>query len=713
LAVQPDGKILVGCDSWGGSKSSYYDMGVVRLNSNGTLDDTFGTGGKVRVDIAGDDYLNSLLLQPDGKIVLTGSSARESSNNRVFTVVRLKADGLLDSVLPVPTPTPTPTSTPTPTGTPTPTPTPAPTLPPASTPIPTPTPTATPRPTLSPLEAPVITAQPLSVRVNAGATVSFSVSATGNPLPSYQWYFGNTAIAGATGSTLTLQSVVSAAAGGYRAVVTNAAGRVTSLTATLTLTTIPTQIFLSPLSGGGMIALARNGSQGTLAGLSGGSGFALRFLLQPDGSFQTVLSPSAVVALGLDARVAANVVVAGLTVSGRIVDGVLTLLIASTGEQVTVAAEPANGATGATAGFYEAPLVLDGAPGSAWFFVGADGRLLVATMQAGQSDVGMGTMEAGGHFKVSLASGAILTGSINLGGVLQGTLITSTGETVVLSGLGSTFESTARLVNLSTRGAVGDNDKVLIAGFVVAGGESKAVLVRAAGPALGQLGLSGVMENPTLTLFSGGQTIGSNDDWSVGNGPAIAEAAARLGAFPFEARSKDSAILTTLAPGAYTAQVVRAAGSANGVALVEVYDASAAPGAEDQKLVNISSRGEVKTGGDIMIAGFVVTGDTPKKMLIRGVGPTLAKLGVGNVLTNPLLKVYQGSSVVATNDDWETGDSATLVAPAAAQVGAFALDAGSKDAALELTLAPGVYTAQVSGADGGTGIALLEVYEVP
>jgi hypothetical protein len=269
-------------------------------------------------------------------------------------------------------------------------------------------------------------------------------------------------------------------------------------------------------------------------------------------------------------------------------------------------------------------------------------------------------------------------------------------------------------VNVSTRGASGDNNKIMIAGFVVAGPQPKNVLIRAAGPSLATLGVDGPMENPLLTLFRGTQPILSNDDWGTPDGTAVSAAATRVGAFPFSTGSKDAALLSTLAPGPYTAQVTRVGNSANGVALVEVYDAGAAPGSEAQKLINISSRGEVRTGGSIMIAGFVVTGNAPKKVLVRAVGPSLAQLSVEGLLANPLLKIYQGSAIVTSNDDWAaSSDTASTLAATAAQVGAFALLPNSRDSALLLTLAPGTYTAQVSGADGGTGIALVEVYEVP
>ncbi|MDB6126367.1 MAG: putative esterase, partial [Verrucomicrobia bacterium] len=131
------------------------------------------------------------------------------------------------------------------------------------------------------------------------------------------------------------------------------------------------------------------------------------------------------------------------------------------------------------------------------------------------------------------------------------------------------------------------------------------------------------------------------------------------------------------------------------------------------KVVNMSTRGEVRTADSIMIAGFVITGNVPKRVLIRGVGPTLAGFGVPDSLLNPIVKLYLGQTLVATNNDWGTGGDAATLSTVAAQIGAFPLDTGSKDSVILITLAPGIYSAQVSGVGGTTGVVLLEVYEVP
>jgi hypothetical protein len=153
------------------------------------------------------------------------------------------------------------------------------------------------------------------------------------------------------------------------------------------------------------------------------------------------------------------------------------------------------------------------------------------------------------------------------------------------------------------------------------------------------------------------------------------------------------------------------------VALVELYDVDSVAAFAPQKLINVATRGVAGTGENQLIAGFVVTGTTTKKVLIRGVGPTLTSLGVTGALVDPVLQLIQtkGSTltVVRENDNWETGNDAALITAATTKAGAFPLTSGSKDAVLLLNLPPGTYNATVTGVDATTGVVLVEVYEVP
>ncbi|WP_414663381.1 N-acetylmuramoyl-L-alanine amidase [Horticoccus sp. 23ND18S-11] len=255
----------------------------------------------------------------------------------------------------------------------------------------------------------------------------------------------------------------------------------------------------------------------------------------------------------------------------------------------------------------------------------------------------------------------------------------------------------AWLSNLSLRTTLTSGRTVTV-GFVVGAG-SRNVVVRAAGPALAAFGLVTPMADPRLELYRAATKILENNDWPA----ALAPIVAALGGFPFAPASRDAALLQTFA-GAYT---VQATGTTAGTVLIEGYDAGSGGSG---RLVNLSARNRVGTGTDILIAGFFVAGTGQKRVVIRAVGPTLATLGVTGVLADPRLDVFdQAGARLAENDTWDPA-----LAPTFAQVGAFALDAGSRDAALVLTLNAGrSYTAQVSGVANGTGEALVEVYELP
>lgn len=274
-----------------------------------------------------------------------------------------------------------------------------------------------------------------------------------------------------------------------------------------------------------------------------------------------------------------------------------------------------------------------------------------------------------------------------------------------------------RIVNLSVRSSARSRTSPLIVGFVVSGG-GKPILIRATGPALAGFGVGGTLPDPCLELHAtvNGQDIvaASNDNWGSSGTVALSTAFAATGAFALaDAASLDAALLSTV-DGLRTVSVYDTAGR-SGVTLVEVYDVG--PG-NAQRLVNESARNFVGTGDDILVAGFVVSGNTPKRLLLRGIGPRLADFGVPDALVDPQLELYQarpagGSVLFARNDNWGESDVAELRAAFAA-TGAFALaDAASKDAALVLTLPAGSYTAQVSGVGATTGEALVEVYEVP
>jgi hypothetical protein len=258
-----------------------------------------------------------------------------------------------------------------------------------------------------------------------------------------------------------------------------------------------------------------------------------------------------------------------------------------------------------------------------------------------------------------------------------------------------------RLGNISTRGRVETGNDVMIGGFIIGGTLPKKVLITARGPSLANFGVTGVLANPKIELYASqsGAKILENDDWqsNANAGEIAALGTAPAGLAP--SNPLEAALLVTLNPGAYTA-VVSGADGGSGVGIVEVFEQDK----PDVPLVNISTRGQVQTAGNVMIGGFVIQGDAPLTVLVTARGPSLSSQGLGGVLADPVLTLYSGATAIASNDDWETNANAaairaTGVAPAS-----------SKEAALLVRLNPGAYTAIVTGANGATGIGIVEVF---
>ena len=282
-----------------------------------------------------------------------------------------------------------------------------------------------------------------------------------------------------------------------------------------------------------------------------------------------------------------------------------------------------------------------------------------------------------------------------------------------------TVNPVSRISNLSIRTQVGGRAGTLTVGLTIGGANAtgaKPVLLRAIGPTLAAFGVTGALADPQLALMSGQTIIAENDDWA--GDPQVAAMNTSVGAFNLaSATSKDSAMARATAMGGYTVRIDGSGSSSSGIALAEVYDASPSDTffITTPRLTNVSALAPVGTGGDVLIAGFSITGTTPKTVLVRGIGPTLAAFGVVGALVDPKLELYPsgGTTPIAVNDNWATAANPAQVATTAAGVGAFALATDSKDAVLLLTLEPGTYTAQISGAGNTTGTALVEVYEVP
>lgn len=261
----------------------------------------------------------------------------------------------------------------------------------------------------------------------------------------------------------------------------------------------------------------------------------------------------------------------------------------------------------------------------------------------------------------------------------------------------------SRLINISARAFSGPQMQTMIVGFVVADG-SKSVLLRGVGPTLASFGVANPLTNPEIELYSGPLLLASDDNW--GGTAVLTKAFAETGAFALPAASKDAALLETLAPGAYSAKV-SGIGGTGGIVLGEIYDADSAT-IPKGRLTDVSVRGPVGTGANILVAGFVIEGNTPKQLLIRASGPSLTQFGITGVLTNPELTLYQGPVVIQHNGGWNKNPT---LAAAFALVGAFNFTSPADDAILA-TVQPGSYTIQVSGLNNTTGVALIEIYDM-
>ncbi len=306
------------------------------------------------------------------------------------------------------------------------------------------------------------------------------------------------------------------------------------------------------------------------------------------------------------------------------------------------------------------------------------------------------------------------TGGYPIFATANGTVVAVGPQGMILRGelpAAPVASAAGRLVNMSIRTGAGTGDNTLIVGVALGGAGTsgnKAVLLRGVGPTLGSFGVGGALADPVMTVFQGSTQVSQNDDWAGGFDFGSVGAFAFAGSAPRDAGIYNNAIPT----GSYSIQIV-GKNNGTGIALAEIYDATptASFTASTPRLVNVSARTQVGTGDNILIAGFVIGGQSPVRVLVRAVGPTLGAFGVGGTLVDPKLELFSGTTKTAENDNW--GGTAELKAAFSA-VAAFAFSADtSRDAAIVTTLQPGSYTAQISGVGNTAGVALVEVYELP
>ncbi len=259
--------------------------------------------------------------------------------------------------------------------------------------------------------------------------------------------------------------------------------------------------------------------------------------------------------------------------------------------------------------------------------------------------------------------------------------------------------SVSQLLNISTRLRVLTGDNVLIGGFIVTGSDAKKVILLAIGPSLTKAGVAGALADPVLELHKPDGTVVTNDNWKGTQEKAIIA----TGVAP--KNDLESAIVATLAPGTYTA-IVHGKNNGTGIGLVEVFDLDQAAASE---LANISTRGFVDTGDNVMIGGFIIGGGTVgtnASVLVRAIGPSLTKAGVAGALQDPTLELHDANgNLLRSNDNWKSTQKAAIIATGAPPT-------NDLESAIIDTLTPGNYTAIVRGKNNGTGVALVEVYNL-
>jgi hypothetical protein len=253
------------------------------------------------------------------------------------------------------------------------------------------------------------------------------------------------------------------------------------------------------------------------------------------------------------------------------------------------------------------------------------------------------------------------------------------------------------LANLSTRVQVGAGNNAAIAGLIVTGNSLKQIVVRGLGPSLAAAGVQGALIDPVIELYdASGNLLLSNNDWQESQAQALRDANLA------PSNDFESAILATLAPGAYTV-VLRGNASATGIGLVEVYDLQTSA---SSKLGNLSTRGLVGAAQNVMIGGTIVTGQVNARIVFRALGPTMTSVGIANAMSDPQLDLFDGNGAsISSNNNWKDSQEAAIVSTGLAP-------GNDLESAIVIDLVPGNYTAVVTGVNGATGVALVEAYHL-
>lgn len=535
---------------------------------------------------------------------------------------------------------------------------------------------------------PAISTQPQSATVTAGNTVTFTVVSTGSAPLSYQWSKNGNPISGATSASLSLSNVQISAAADYTVVVTNSAGSATSNPATLVVNAalIGPSIDTAPQS-----ATVSAGSPAAFTVAASGSA-PLAYQWKKDGAIITGATSSTYSIGAVQAGDAGSYTVVVSNALGSATSAAGILNVNTVAVAPTITAQPQSSGV-ASGGSVTLSVTASGTAPLSYQWSSSSGAIAGATQSsytinnASASDAGAYTVV------VSNALGSV----------------TSNPATVSLVAA----SNAGHFVNLSVRGLAGTDSQTLIVGFIVNGSGQLPVLVRGWGPTLGQapFNVAGALTDPLLRVFQQSTQVAQNDNW--GGDPQLVAVAAQVGAYAFSPTSKDAAVYTSFNAGVpNTVHILGANTGSLGVALAEVFDANGTYTDTSPRFVNLSARAQVGTGGDVLIAGFVIGGQSPVTVLIRGLGPTLGSFGVSGVMADPKLQLFAGQTLIDTNDNWGQSPNSAQAGALSAQFG-IPLPANSKDAVLLVTLQPGLYSAIISGVNNTTGVALVDLNEAP
>ncbi|MBI5770924.1 MAG: immunoglobulin domain-containing protein [Verrucomicrobia bacterium] len=568
----------------------------------------------------------------------------------------------------------------------------------------------------NPSVAAAIESSPASQSATAGSNVRLTVTANGAPQPAFQWFKGGVAIPGATDATLLLANVQPADAGSYTVTTSNAGASVTSAAAAVTVT----RGAYAGVYFGTFKYSVDNSTNGSFALYvrDNGTGVLLATIIPPG----TFASRSVTVDAAGRFRVTEErlILEGAIDATGRITGSLSAPAGGVGGSGLTYSPSTLTGARASTTGTTQAyaGYFLTGAnnaAANASIIASADGRAFAFVQTVGNPSAGTGTVDAAGRVAVSFGNDWSFAGTIAAGGAsANGTITPVAGGPIATAGAGDSPAGAPRFREFAARSMVSPTSATSV-GFTITGDAPNSVLIRAIGPTLGDaFAVAGSLANPRLDIYRGSTLIATNTGWTTSpTATDAAFAASQVGAFPLRATNADSALRLSLLPGPYTAVVSSANGTTSGASLVEVYDVT--NGAAGQRLVNLSVSGLAGTGTNGLVAGVVVTGTQPKRILIRAAGPALSALGVAAPLARPILSLYRGTALIASNAGWASNPDATGsdIAAAAAAVQAFPFAPLSADSAILINLLPGLYSAIVSSPDATTGTALIEVYEVP